>query len=204
MNVAVKAALRNGLLLRWRTERSLTQADAAGMAGISLARWGAVECMDFRAVPWHAIEKIATLIEVLADDICPQELYRKNCGLKRVAYAEIPHERLLPIGKEAMMLPAPEPPVDVASLNDALMKILKTLTYREREIVKRRHGLDCEPATLRETAAMFGITKERVRQVEARAIRKLQHPVREKKLREMLGESVGAVVPIDDIDQNAG
>jgi RNA polymerase primary sigma factor len=61
--------------------------------------------------------------------------------------------------------------------------VLKTLTYREREIVKLRYGIgDGYTYTLEEVGRIFKVTRERVRQVEAKAIRKLQHPVRARKL----------------------
>lgn len=61
--------------------------------------------------------------------------------------------------------------------------VLKTLTYREREIVKLRYGIgDGYTYTLEEVGRIFKVTRERVRQVEAKAIRKLQHPVRSRKL----------------------
>jgi DNA-directed RNA polymerase sigma subunit (sigma70/sigma32) len=59
----------------------------------------------------------------------------------------------------------------------------KTLTYREREIIKLRHGIgDGYTYTIEEVDRIFKVTRERVRQVEAKAIRKLQHPVRARKL----------------------
>jgi RNA polymerase primary sigma factor len=63
-------------------------------------------------------------------------------------------------------------------------QVLKTLTYREREILKLRYGIgDGYTYTLEEVGRIFKVTRERVRQVEAKAIRKLQHPVRARKLR---------------------
>ena len=61
--------------------------------------------------------------------------------------------------------------------------VLKTLTYREREIIKLRYGIgDGYTYTLEEVGRIFKVTRERVRQVEAKALRKLQHPVRSRKL----------------------
>jgi len=67
---------------------------------------------------------------------------------------------------------------------DAVEQVLKTLTYREREIIKLRYGIGGGYAyTLAEVAKIFKVTRERVRQVEAKAMRKLQHPVRVRKLK---------------------
>jgi RNA polymerase primary sigma factor len=60
-------------------------------------------------------------------------------------------------------------------------QVLKTLTYREREIIKLRYGIgDGYTYTLEEVGRIFKVTRERVRQVEAKAVRKLQHPPRER------------------------
>jgi RNA polymerase primary sigma factor len=68
-------------------------------------------------------------------------------------------------------------------LKDRIEEVLKTLTYREREIIKLRYGIgDGYTYTLEEVGKIFKVTRERVRQVEAKAIRKLQHPVRARKL----------------------
>jgi RNA polymerase primary sigma factor len=77
-------------------------------------------------------------------------------------------------------------PVSSAShemLKDKIEGVLKTLTYREREIIKLRYGLgDGYTYTLEEVGRIFKVTRERVRQIEAKAVRKLQHPVRSRQL----------------------
>lgn len=72
-------------------------------------------------------------------------------------------------------------------LKDKIDVVLKTLTYREREIVKLRYGLgDGYTYTLEEVGRIFKVTRERVRQIEAKAVRKLQHPVRSCQLKGFL------------------
>jgi len=79
-----------------------------------------------------------------------------------------------------------ESPVHAAThemLKDKIEQVLKTLTYREREIIKLRYGLgDGYTYTLEEVGRIFKVTRERVRQIEAKAVRKLQHPVRSRQL----------------------
>ena len=81
-------------------------------------------------------------------------------------------------------------PVNAATqemLKDKIDTVLKTLTYREREIIKLRYGLgDGYTYTLEEVGRIFKVTRERVRQIEAKAVRKLQHPVRSKQLKGFL------------------
>ncbi len=87
-----------------------------------------------------------------------------------------------------------ESPVESAGtemLKDRIEEVLKTLTYREREIIKLRYGIgDGYTYTLEEVGRIFKVTRERVRQVEAKAIRKLQHPVRARKLEGFLDGSM--------------
>ena len=79
-----------------------------------------------------------------------------------------------------------ESPVNAATyemLKDKLDKVLETLTFREREIIKLRYGIgDGYTYTLEEVGRVFKVTRERVRQIEAKAVRKLQHPVRSRML----------------------
>jgi RNA polymerase primary sigma factor len=68
-------------------------------------------------------------------------------------------------------------------LRQKIEGLLKTLTYREREIIRLRYGLgDGYTYTLEEVGRIFKVTRERVRQIEAKAVKKLQHPVRSKHL----------------------
>ncbi|WP_020474117.1 RNA polymerase sigma factor RpoD [Zavarzinella formosa] len=84
-------------------------------------------------------------------------------------------------------------PVSAATnemLKDKIDGVLKTLTYREREIIKLRYGLgDGYTYTLEEVGRIFKVTRERVRQIEAKAVRKLQHPVRSRQLEGFLDGS---------------
>ena len=85
---------------------------------------------------------------------------------------------------------AAESPINAATqemLKEKIDSVLKTLTYREREIIKLRYGLgDGYTYTLEEVGRIFKVTRERVRQIEAKAVRKLQHPVRARKLQGFL------------------
>jgi len=87
-----------------------------------------------------------------------------------------------------------ESPVNAATqemLKDKIEHVLKTLTYRQREIIKLRYGLgDGYTYTLEEVGRIFKVTRERVRQIEAKAVRKLQHPVRSRQLEGFLDGGV--------------
>ncbi|MBQ2324941.1 MAG: sigma-70 family RNA polymerase sigma factor, partial [Clostridia bacterium] len=83
--------------------------------------------------------------------------------------------------------PAPSDAANSMMLREQLIEVLKTLTPREESVLKLRFGLeDGRPRTLEEVGKVFDITRERIRQIEAKALRKLRHPSRSKKLKDYL------------------
>ena len=73
------------------------------------------------------------------------------------------------------------------NLHEQLLEVLAELTPREENVLKLRFGLiDGRPRTLEEVGKVFDITRERIRQIEAKALRKLRHPSRSKKLKDFL------------------
>ena len=83
-------------------------------------------------------------------------------------------------------------PMDAATftlLHEQLIEVLLTLTDREQKVLRLRFGLDDgRPRTLEEVGREFNVTRERIRQIEAKALRKLRHPSRSKKLKDYLDE----------------
>ena len=74
-------------------------------------------------------------------------------------------------------------------IGEQLMEVLDTLTEREQKVLRLRFGLDDgRPRTLEEVGRQFNVTRERIRQIEAKALRKLRHPSRSKKLKDYLDE----------------
>lgn len=156
-------------------------------------------------IPVHMIETMSRLRA--AGKILHQELGREATVEEIATEADMSVEetrRVLNISKHPISLDRPigesedsyfgdfieDDQVDspVASATQEMLKeridiVLKTLSYREREIIKLRYGIgDGYTYTLEEVGRIFKVTRERVRQVEAKAIRKLQHPVRARKL----------------------
>ena len=83
--------------------------------------------------------------------------------------------------------PSPYEETSKELLRESIKKVLTTLDPREAEVLKLRFGLDGEPPkTLEEVGKIFGVTRERIRQIEAKAIRKLRHPSRAKQLKDYL------------------
>ena len=156
-------------------------------------------------IPVHMIETMSRLR--VASKILLQRLGREPTPEEIAEEADMSVEetrRVLKISKHPISLDRPIGESDdsyfgdfiendeidspVASATQEMLKeridiILKTLSYREREIIKLRYGIgDGYTYTLEEVGRIFKVTRERVRQVEAKAIRKLQHPVRSRRL----------------------
>jgi len=134
-----------------------------------------------------------TLNEVAAELDMPLE---RVAEVKRIAPEPLSLES--PIGEEedsflGDFVPddEEETPIDIASnvvLREQLNNVLNTLTEREREVLKLRFGLeDGYPRTLEEVGHIFDVTRERIRQIESKALRKLKHPRRIERLRDYRG-----------------
>ena len=156
-------------------------------------------------IPVHMIEtmsKLRTISKNLLQKLGREATIEEIAEVAKMSVSET--RRVLKISKHPFSLDRPigesedsyfgdfieddtaESPVQSATqemLKDRIEEVLTTLTYREREIIKLRYGIgDGYTYTLEEVGRIFKVTRERVRQVEAKAIRKLQHPVRARKL----------------------
>ncbi len=166
-------------------------------------------------IPVHMIETMSRLRKVakqLLQEMGREPTIEETADAAGVSLEET--KRVLSISRQPISLDRPvgegddsyfgdfiedggsDSPVSAATsemLKDKIDTVLKTLTYREREIIKLRYGLgDGYTYTLEEVGRIFKVTRERVRQIEAKAVRKLQHPVRSKQLKGFL-DSLAAV-----------
>ena len=84
---------------------------------------------------------------------------------------------------------APAQAAAFSMLKDEVNEVLETLSKREAKVIRLRFGLteDGCPRTLEEVGVLFNVTRERIRQIEAKALRKLRHPMRSRYLRDYLG-----------------
>ncbi|MFH1347212.1 MAG: RNA polymerase sigma factor RpoD [Candidatus Margulisiibacteriota bacterium] len=114
-----------------------------------------------------------------------------------IKVSQVPLSLEMPIGDEDssrlgdfvedITVQAPDDVVLHGLLRDDLEEVMSTLTDREKTVLKLRFGIeDGHPRTLEEVGRVFAVTRERIRQIEAKALRKLKHPTRAKKLREYL------------------
>ena len=160
-------------------------------------------------IPVHMVETINKLIRVSRQLL--QELGREPLPEEIAAEMDLPVERVreilkisqepvsleTPIGEEEDShlgdfiqddnVPVPAEAAAFTLLREQLVEVLGTLTEREQKVLRLRFGLDDGRArTLEEVGGEFGVTRERIRQIEAKALRKLRHPSRSRKLKDYL------------------
>jgi len=160
-------------------------------------------------IPVHMVETINKLIRVsrqllqeLGREPTPEEIAKEmDLPVERVReimkIAQEPVSLETPIGEEEdshlgdfiedQEAPAPAEEASFLMLKEQLEGVLDTLTPREEKVLRLRFGLDDgRSRTLEEVGQVFGVTRERIRQIEAKALRKLRHPSRSKKLKDFL------------------
>ncbi|MCR5829732.1 MAG: RNA polymerase sigma factor RpoD [Lachnospiraceae bacterium] len=160
-------------------------------------------------IPVHMVETINKLIRVqrqllqeLGREPTPEEVAKEmKMPVERVAeiqkISQEPVSLETPIGEEEDShlgdfiqddnVPVPAEAAAFTLLREELLKVLSTLTDREQKVLRLRFGLDDgRTRTLEEVGKEFNVTRERIRQIEAKALRKLRHPSRSKKLRDFL------------------
>ena len=162
-------------------------------------------------IPVHMVETInrlvrtqRQLVQTLGREATPEELAKElDMPVERVReimkISQDPVSLETPIGEEEdshlgdfIQDNNVEVPADAATytlLHEQLMDVLSTLTEREQKVLRLRFGLDDgRPRTLEEVGRQFNVTRERIRQIEAKALRKLRHPSRSKILKDYLDE----------------
>lgn len=162
-------------------------------------------------IPVHMVETInrlvrtqRQLVQKLGREATPEELAKElDMPVDRVReimkISQDPVSLETPIGEEEdshlgdfIQDDHVEVPADAATytlLHEQLMDVLSTLTEREQKVLRLRFGLDDgRPRTLEEVGRQFNVTRERIRQIEAKALRKLRHPSRSKILKDYLDE----------------
>ncbi|MEG2413688.1 MAG: RNA polymerase sigma factor RpoD [Clostridia bacterium] len=162
-------------------------------------------------IPVHMVETInktgrvtRQLLQTLGREPSPAEIAEKMgisedkvIEIQKIAQDPVSLEK--PIGEEEdshlgdfiedNTSVSPAEKAESSMLREHLMQVLSTLTPREQEVLIMRYGInDSRPKTLEEVGKEFNVTRERIRQIEAKALRKLRHPNRTKKLKDYIGQ----------------
>jgi RNA polymerase sigma factor (sigma-70 family) len=170
----------------------LTQPQFAEVVGINKGTLNAIECLRFDSVSLNAINVVADFIGVPPEQVAPEGVRgtRLASTFERAAEIEAPALLAAADRTAARLVADPVAGAERAEgqpLGEVLDGLLRTLTFREHQVVSLRQGLgDGHVYSLTEVGRIVGVTRERVRQIEARAIRKLQHPERARKLEPFL------------------
>ena len=160
-------------------------------------------------IPVHMVETINKLTRVsrillqkLGREPTPEEIAREMgiseervCEIQKIAQDPVSLET--PIGEEEdshlgdfiedVTTATPSDSVSTTMLKETLLGVLNSLTPREEKVLRLRYGVDDgRPRTLEEVGREFNVTRERIRQIEAKALRKLRHPSRSKHLKDFL------------------
>lgn len=188
----IQATLRLGnyeLISRRRMagyKRQQDLADAMGISACAISNWE-----TFRQLPGKKnMELIANMLDCEIEDIFPPFLKGMEKKLlmtrtKIVDTAELPAHMT-----GGLLPPGPEEAYELKELQGLTAEAVKNLNEREQAVLTKRFNLDGNGQyTLREIGDEFGITVERIRQIEAKALRKLRHPSRSRDLLEALSQA---------------
>jgi len=127
------------------------------------------------------VYKISKLLNCLPEDLFTEvqmnTALETNKRTMQVNEAEVKY--MLENMGETLLL---EDKIDAERLPEKIDQLLELLTLREQKVIRTRFGMDQEPKTLKDTAKMFNVSVERIRQIESKALRKLRHPNRLKSI----------------------
>lgn len=188
--VRLRLITHNARLVDARKERGMTQRVMARAVGINSSRLSCIETL--RVMPTEdEMAKVALVLEKPIDYLFPEELLsaievgvfsRRKVELAApevISLTEAQHLRLAYDGETVLI-----EQVSRTLLAKQITEVLETLAPRERKVLRLRFGFeDGRSHTLGEVGRDFGVTRERIRQIEGKALRKLRHPSRSRKLR---------------------
>lgn len=192
----VKVTVRNNLIL--------SAIEAAGYTG-----WGSISrfcehagmnagqlnsLVSMRDAPIRQDGEFSAAAKLLMEALgaCPSDLWTeeqltmelvRNAAESTVSSAGL--QELLAEHTETMTLPSPEDAVHLAQSSRIASEVLGVLPSKQQQVVRMRMGFGCEEMTYKEIGEVIGLTQERVRQIEAQALRRLKHPSMHDRLRQM-------------------
>ena len=195
MRVQAEIRLRHADVVQTRKARGWSQRELAQQAGVPMNHIQDLEKMQFKRARVRASAlKVAATLGLNSDAVLPPDMEEDIVSTIKMT-RDVDTTALIDYSdrlNSRLLLPGPDAEaIDHAALQEELERVMATLTFREREIIRLRYGMsDAGVCTLEEVARRFHVTRERARSIEAKALRKLQHPARSKRLEAFL-EDVG-------------
>lgn len=188
--VRLRLITHNARLVDTRKELGITQRVMAQRVSVSQDRLRCIETL--RAIPTEEeIVKIAYTLEKPTDYLFPESLLsaveagvfsRRKVELTAPQVISLTNTQRLRLAYDGETTMIEE--VSRTLLAEEINKVLETLKPREQLVLRLRFGLDGMPKTLEEVGRVLGVQRERVRQIEVKALRKLRHPARSRRLKD--------------------
>lgn len=172
-----------------RLSLGYTQEQLAEKLGIGKQSYGQIETL--RKFPTeYQLEKLCDFFGTTKEELFPEWAKMIFIDDRREIIKEVEIDRTMLSSPEVLQLVAPDSPeedFEKENLREVMSRVLDTLNPREKKVLEIRFGLkDSAPKTLEESAKEFGVTRERIRQIEAKALRKLRHVCRSRKLKSFI------------------
>lgn len=183
--------LRNDKMLAARERLGLSQKALATLSCTPLSTICDMERLRYTGFQtWERARRVADVLELRPEDVVPPSMLGLEIESRRETVREVSSGLLLGEYPEVRALSHRYAGVDAEALardqREAIRSAMEGLTSREQAVLSLRFGLDGgTPKTLEETARMFCVTRERVRQLEIKAVRKMRVPFRLNKLRDV-------------------
>lgn len=188
MRVRATVSLHNAVAVECRHRLGLSQTQVAECMQVTQHHMSELERLIFKRWSDTQIDSLAALYGCQPEELVPAELRGQILKSKFAAERDMPAVQLLSMRDERKLIAHAEAPMLEPEAKALLDKALDSLSFLEREVVKLRYGVgDGDTYTLEEVGRIFRVNKERVRQIEARAVRKLQNPQRTARLKVALG-----------------
>lgn len=186
-SLRLELRVKNSKLVQAREKLGLNAKEAAEKIGISHSTYVGAETMNIYPGP-ETRKKICeyyrnTGVFILEEEVFPIELRTVKPKRKYVTEKEIPKEYLISLSDPSLkrqQIPYKSP--NISLVKKQIDIVLKSLTKREEIIIRLRFGLDSEPKTLQEVGEIFNLSRERIRWIERKALRKLRHSSRSGRL----------------------